>query len=321
MIYDISSYQEGLDISTLEDLEGVIIRAGWGDDFEQQDDSAAWNFVEQCKANGIPFGFYLFSYATDTGIGFNSHIESEIEHMNRLLALYGAPVLGVWLDIENEETYKRAKCGWEDSEHADELNGYIAKWLDTYPTGGIYCDRSHNSYLDIPADRLWLATLDGTKIEDCVLCQFTSDPLDTSIWGKYRLDTETPQNEPQEASEGVVNEEESDSSNSYTVKEGDTLWNIAQNLLGDGNKYQIIADYNGIGNPSLIHVGDVLSIPDIIDTKEEEAPPADYIVQEGDTLWSIAERAYGDGSKYTELAEKNGLENPELIYPGQRIML
>lgn len=29
MIYDISSYQEGLDISTLEDLEGVIIRAGW----------------------------------------------------------------------------------------------------------------------------------------------------------------------------------------------------------------------------------------------------------------------------------------------------
>lgn len=311
MIYDISSYQEGLDISTLEDLEGVIIRAGWGDDFEQQDDSATWNFVEQCKANGIPFGFYLFSYATDAGIGFNSHIESEIEHMNRLLALYGTPALGVWLDIENEETYKRAKCGWEDSEHADELNGYIAKWLDTYPTGGIYCDRSHNSYLDIPADRLWLATLDGTKIEDCVLCQFTSDPLDTNAWGNYRL----------EAHEDAAGAEEEDTEDvTYIVEPGDTLWSIAERFFGDGNRYKEIAELNNLADPNIIHAGQELVIQRVSDD-EEESLPADYIVQEGDTLWSIAERAYGDGSKYTELAEKNGLGNPELIYPGQRIML
>lgn len=311
MIYDISSYQEGLDISTLEDLEGVIIRAGWGDDFEQQDDSATWNFVEQCKANGIPFGFYLFSYATDAGIGFNSHIESEIEHMNRLLALYGTPALGVWLDIENEETYKRAKCGWEDSEHADELNGYIAKWLDTYPTGGIYCDRSHNSYLDIPADRLWLATLDGTKIEDCVLCQFTSDPLDTNAWGNYRL----------EAHEDAAGAEEEDTEDvTYIVEPGDTLWSIAERFFGDGNRYKEIAELNNLADPNIIHAGQELVIQRVSDD-EEEPLPADYIVQEGDTLWSIAERAYGDGSKYTELAEKNGLGNPELIYPGQRIML
>lgn len=311
MIYDISSYQEGLDISTLKDLEGVIIRAGWGDDFEQQDDSATWNFVEQCKANGIPFGFYLFSYATDAGIGFNSHIESEIEHMNRLLALYGTPALGVWLDIENEETYKRAKCGWEDSEHADELNGYIAKWLDTYPTGGIYCDRSHNSYLDIPADRLWLATLDGTKIEDCVLCQFTSDPLDTNAWGNYRL----------EAHEDAAGAEEEDTEDvTYIVEPGDTLWSIAERFFGDGNRYKEIAELNNLADPNIIHAGQELVIQRVSDD-EEESLPADYIVQEGDTLWSIAERAYGDGSKYTELAEKNGLGNPELIYPGQRIML
>lgn len=311
MIYDISSYQEGLDISTLEDLEGVIIRAGWGDDFEQQDDSATWNFVEQCKANGIPFGFYLFSYATDAGIGFNSHIESEIEHMNRLLALYGTPALGVWLDIENEETYKRAKCGWEDSEHADELNGYIAKWLDTYPTGGIYCDRSHNSYLDIPADRLWLATLDGTKIEDCVLCQFTSDPLDTNAWGNYRLEA----HEDAAEAEGEETEDVT-----YIVEPGDTLWSIAERFFGDGNRYKEIAELNNLADPNIIHAGQELVIQRVSDD-EEESLPTDYIVQEGDTLWSIAERAYGDGSKYTELAEKNGLGNPELIYPGQRIML
>lgn len=36
MIYDISNYQKGLDLKELEDLEGVIIRIGWGDDLSDQ---------------------------------------------------------------------------------------------------------------------------------------------------------------------------------------------------------------------------------------------------------------------------------------------
>lgn len=168
------------------------------------------------------------------------------------------------------------------------------------------------SFLDVPSDKLWIATLDGTKIEDCVLCQFTSDPLDTNAWGNYRLGA----HEDAAEAEGEETEDVT-----YIVEPGDTLWGIAERFFGDGNRYKEIAELNNLADPNIIHAGQELVIQRVSDDDEEESLPADYIVQEGDTLWSIAERAYGDGSKYTELAEKNGLGNPELIYPGQRIML
>lgn len=43
-----------------------------------------------------------------------------------------------------------------------------------------------------------------------------------------------------------------------------------------------------------------------------------YTVKSGDSLWSISERVYGNGSKYTLLKEKNGLIS-NTIYPGQQI--
>ena len=47
----------------------------------------------------------------------------------------------------------------------------------------------------------------------------------------------------------------------YTVESGDTLWAIAEQFYGDGNKYQVIADASGISNPDLIQPGQVLTIP------------------------------------------------------------
>ncbi len=41
-----------------------------------------------------------------------------------------------------------------------------------------------------------------------------------------------------------------------------------------------------------------------------------YFVQKGDTLAKIAQRIYGDGNKWTEIANFTGLANPKLIYPG-----
>lgn len=47
----------------------------------------------------------------------------------------------------------------------------------------------------------------------------------------------------------------------YTVVSGDTLWAIAEQYLGDGNRYTEIAQLNGIANPDLINVGQVITIP------------------------------------------------------------
>ena len=45
--------------------------------------------------------------------------------------------------------------------------------------------------------------------------------------------------------------------------------------------------------------------------------PRTYTVVSGDTLWAIAERFYGDGSQYQQIADASGVPNPDLIHPGQ----
>ena len=45
--------------------------------------------------------------------------------------------------------------------------------------------------------------------------------------------------------------------------------------------------------------------------------PRTYTVESGDTLWAIAERFYGDGSAYQRIADASGIDNPDLIQPGQ----
>ena len=48
----------------------------------------------------------------------------------------------------------------------------------------------------------------------------------------------------------------------YTVQKGDTLYGIARKLYGDQRRYKDIAKLNGIANPDLIYVGQVLKIPE-----------------------------------------------------------
>lgn len=53
----------------------------------------------------------------------------------------------------------------------------------------------------------------------------------------------------------------------------------------------------------------------------EPAPQRTYTVVPGDTLWGIAALFYGDGTRYPEIAAANGIENPNLIYPGQTFII
>lgn len=48
-----------------------------------------------------------------------------------------------------------------------------------------------------------------------------------------------------------------------------------------------------------------------------------YTVVSGDTLWGIATRYYGNGAQYPTIynANKNIISNPNLIYPGQKLVI
>ena len=51
----------------------------------------------------------------------------------------------------------------------------------------------------------------------------------------------------------------------------------------------------------------------------EPAPGQSYVVERGNSLWQIARRVYGAGTRYTVIysANPNQIRDPNLIYPGQ----
>lgn len=117
----------------------------------------------------------------------------------------------------------------------------------------------------------------------------------------------------------------------YTVKEGDTLFTIAEKYYADGYQYPEIAKANNLTNVDQIEIGQILQIPKPSPSpKQEEAlgtggddstiwgPRIEgntYTVAEEDWLSKIAGRAYGDIFAYDRIAKANNISNPDHIEP------
>lgn len=54
---------------------------------------------------------------------------------------------------------------------------------------------------------------------------------------------------------------------------------------------------------------------------QTKQPDKTYTVQKGDTLWNIAKKHLGDGSKYKQLATLNNISNPNFLSVGQVLKL
>ncbi|MFC1649160.1 LysM peptidoglycan-binding domain-containing protein [Patescibacteria group bacterium] len=46
-----------------------------------------------------------------------------------------------------------------------------------------------------------------------------------------------------------------------------------------------------------------------------------YEVRHGDHLWAIAEKVYGDGLRWVDIASANKLDNPNIIHAGNKLVL
>ncbi len=140
---------------------------------------------------------------------------------------------------------------------------------------------------------------------------------------------------------------------SYAVQAGETLWSIAEDKYGSGFEWYRIAEANKITDVTQLEEGTALIIPgnetvageqsevmegspvastENVIEESSNAPEAtvnqgvkiaggSYVIKEGDDLWDIAVRAYGDGYKWVEIARANNLENPDLIHVDNTLKL
>jgi len=103
---------------------------------------------------------------------------------------------------------------------------------------------------------------------------------------------------------------------SYVVQPGDSLSRIAVRF---GTTVAAIAQANRISNPSFIYPGQRLIIPSAVQQPPELPTQAQvHVVRPGEYLSQIA-RLYG--TTIWALVAANGLANPSLIYPGQRLII
>lgn len=101
---------------------------------------------------------------------------------------------------------------------------------------------------------------------------------------------------------------------SYTVKE-------QANQGFDLTVSVKLKQYRPYGTKIVKVDGNTASVVNQREQTNSPAPKQDttYPVQKGDSLWNIAKKIYGDGSKYTKIyeANKDKITNPNLIYVGQ----
>ncbi len=129
------------------------------------------------------------------------------------------------------------------------------------------------------------------------------------------------------------------SGSTYTVIQGDTLWNIAEKKYKSGYNWVDIQKANNLTNPDVLFAGTKLTLPNVepkIATvinvnngnqqkgnsiQTNKISGSSYTIVKGDTLWDIAIRAYGDGYAWTKISRANNLPNPDLIYSGNKLSI
>lgn len=303
---DVSSYQGSIDFENVKraGYTNVYIRAGSGNDFT---DSYFLQNYERAKNAGMKIGFYYFVTARSIGEGI-----SQAERF--------------WSLISDKKFDMRPVMDFEEFGNLsrEEINSTARAFLETlHRLSGVrpsvYSDYYNTTELwneDLSEYPLWVADYNGGinppsggVWQYWSAFQYSDKGNVSGIDGYVDLDRYT---DAQSVDYDPENTENASGFITYTVVRGDTLSEIAQRF---GTTVGAIAAENGIKNPNLIYVGQVLKINS---SNSDQNTNIQYRIKRGDTLSQIAVMY---NTTVSAIANANNIENPNLIYAGEVITI
>ena len=324
---DISTWQKGYpyDKANSEGVKFAILRAG----YSQTKDNQFETHYANAKRLGWGVGAYWYSYATTVAAA-----QAEARAFLKVLAgkQFDYPV---YLDMEDGSISNNTSKATRDamvrafgeiieaagyyfgvytnkywynsiisgSELNKKYDWWIAQWSTAEPSGvnyGLWQFGGETNY--IRGNKVAGVTTDqnyAVKDYPSIIKSLGLNGYPKS-GGSTPAPTPTPEPTPTPSPETT-----------YIVVSGDTLSGIAARY---GTTYQALAAYNGIANPNLIHPGQVIRIPG--SGSGSTSGEQYYTVVSGDNLTRIANRY---GTTVNQLVAWNGIKNPNLIYPGQKL--
>ena len=319
---DVSNYQGNIDYAKVKEagIEIVYIKATEGQTIT---DAYLNQNYQKAKTNGLLVGFYHFVRART-----NAQAVLEAEHfVNAISGM--APDCRLAMDFEifgNLITNQVNDISFTFLRKVQELTGKnMVVYSNTNSARTVFSQELANSY------PLWVAEYgvsrpqNNGKWNTWIGYQYTDRGVINGINGYVDRDIFTEQillsdNTPIDTGEnngnsGNIGENGNGLENiRYTVKRGDTLSEIANEY---GVTVSEIAGINGINNPNLIYIGQVLTIPAQKTSNTNNSGNIGsrrYVVKRGDTLSEIALRYR---TTVNQIASQNRIANPNLIYVGQ----
>ena len=323
---DVSNYQGNIDYAKVKEagIEIVYIKATEGQTIT---DAYLNQNYQKAKTNGLLVGFYHFVRART-----NAQAVLEAEHfVNAISGM--APDCRLAMDFEifgNLTTNQVNDISFTFLRKVQELTGKnMVVYSNTNSARTVFSQELANSY------PLWVAEYgvsrpqNNGKWNTWIGYQYTDRGVINGINGYVDRDIFTEQillsdNTPIDAGEnngnsGNIGENGNGLENiRYTVKRGDTLSEIANEY---GVTVSEIAGINGINNPNLIYIGQVLTIPAQKTSNTNNSGNIGsrrYVVKRGDTLSEIA---LNYGTTVNAIVTANNIKNPNLIYVGQVLQI
>ena len=170
VVIDVSSHDGLIDWNRIEEHVGVIIRIGYGNDIEGQDDKQAIRNMNECERLGIPYGVYIYSYALTS-----DEVTSEINHTLRMLQ-GRSPVRGVWFDMEDADGYKESN-GLDVYKDGELLTDFCIQFIEAMDKEGYKTGVYANYNMDCMMWQFGAYLIDGHEFDGNIFYADYSSPF------------------------------------------------------------------------------------------------------------------------------------------------